>query len=67
MKANLYFAFNNSLDTITGSGWSIKKIGSMCANAHTTKPGRKGSSYIATPPKLAHPKSGLINIQNHDI
>ena len=39
----------------------------MFGNAHTKKPGRKGSSYIATPARLAHPKAGLINIQNPDI
>ncbi len=39
----------------------------MFGQAHTTKPGRKGSSYIPTPPKLSNPRSGLIHIQNHDI
>ena len=38
----------------------------MFGIAHTMKADR-GSSYIPTPTKLANPKSGLINIQNHDI
>ncbi len=66
IKGNLESAFRKSLDSITGSGWSVKSFDTMFGKAHTMKADR-GSSYIPTPTKLANPKSGLINIQNHDI
>ena len=43
----------------------MKRIDSLFAVTHTQKAAR-GSSYIPTPEKLAHPKCGLINIQNQD-
>ena len=65
-KANLESSFIKSLDKITSSGWSVKSFDTMLGKAHTMKADR-GSSYIPTPAKLSNPKSGLINIQSHDI
>ncbi len=58
--------FQKSLESLTGSSWSLKRFDSLFAVTHTLVAARKGGSYLATPPQLAHPKCGLINIQNHD-
>ena len=65
MKTEFELGFHKSLERITGSNWAIKRIDSLFAITHTLKAAR-GSSYIPTPAKWAHPKCGLINIQNHD-
>ena len=65
LKDEMERGFHKSLDTLSGSNWTVKRIDSIFAVAHTLK-AAKGSSYIPTPARLAHSECGLINIQNQD-
>ena len=65
LKEELEHKFMKSLQSLSGSNWSIKRFDSMYAVAHTLSAAR-GGSYLPTPAKLSNPKCGLINIQNHD-
>ena len=68
LKGQLEFSFQKSLETISGSSWSLKRFDTIFATTHSLDAGRKkkGGSYLPTPTQLAHSKCGLINIQNHD-
>ena len=65
LKSDFEAGFQRSLNKLVGSGWTVKRVDSIFAITHTLKAAR-GSSYLPTPARYAHPKCGLINIQNHD-
>ena len=52
-------------DEMEGSVVNNQGVKSVSADVAQTNPAR-GSSYIPTPERFAHPKCGLINIRNTD-
>ena len=65
LSQNLAAKFDLIGDSLEGSGWRIKRYILFAVDIFETRPVR-GSSYIPTPARYAHPKCGLINIHNTD-
>ena len=65
LKHELETKFWNGLQSQTGSNWAIDQIMNLFVNTHTLYV-KKGSSHIATPPRYAAPKCGLVNIRTKD-